>query len=423
MALRKASLRLLPLLGLCYGAAYMDRANVSYAALQMNQQLHFSASIYGLGAGLFFLGYALCEIPSNLLLVRFGARRWLARIMITWGLLAIAMMLVRTPLQFYLLRFLLGVAEAGFFPGVIFYLTQWFPAEQRARSISRFYVALPLSSVCMGAVAGALLNLQGKLGLAGWQWLFLVEGLPAVLLGVVILFQLPDGPADASWLQPEERTWILNRFAQEQQLAASKAHGAHDGSWRALAREPGVGLMACLFLCVLFVAYSYNFSAPAILEQLTGLGHTGVGFLLAGTNLIAAAGMILAARHSDHTQERYLHVAIPFALIAICFLLSGLTTRPWVAVPALSMLIVLYVATLGVQWAIPPTFLSGRSAAVGIAAINSVGMLGGFLGPYWMGVAHDHTGSYQVGLLGCIVPSLIVIAIMLWMRRQAQARG
>ncbi len=181
-ALRKASLHLLPLLALAYGVAYIDRANVSFAALQMNQALHFSASIYGLGAGLFFIGYAIFEVPSNLLLVRFGARRWLARIMFTWGLLAMAMLLVRTPLQFYVMRFVLGVAEAGFFPGVIFYLTQWFPAEERARSISRFYVAFPLSSAVMGAVAGALLNLQGRLGLAGWQWLFLLEGLPAVLL-------------------------------------------------------------------------------------------------------------------------------------------------------------------------------------------------------------------------------------------------
>src|SRR5580658_2767857 len=191
-ALAKASWRLLPLIGLGYGVAYMDRVNISFAALRMNQDLHFSASVYGLGGGLFFLSYALFEVPSNLFLVRFGARRWIARIMLTWGLLAMGMMFVRTPVQFYVMRFLLGLAEAGFFPGVIYYLTLWFPAQHRGKAISRFYVAWPLSSVVMGAVAGTLLNLQGRLGLAGWQWLFLVEGLPALAMSGVILLLLPD---------------------------------------------------------------------------------------------------------------------------------------------------------------------------------------------------------------------------------------
>src|SRR5271165_259930 len=199
-AMRKATWRLIPLIALGYGTAYMDRVNISFASLQMNRDLHFSASIYGFGAGLFFLSYAACEVPSNLLLVRFGARRWIARIMFTWGLLAIGMMFVKTPVQFYGMRFLLGMAEAGFFPGVVFYLMQWFPAEMRARTMSRFYVSLPLSSAVMGALAGALLNLQGKLGLAGWQWLFLVEGIPPVVLGVVFLIFRPDNPAKAKWL-------------------------------------------------------------------------------------------------------------------------------------------------------------------------------------------------------------------------------
>src|SRR5277367_6883206 len=208
-AVRKASWRLIPLIALGYGTAFMDRINISFASLQMNRDLHFSATVYGFGAGLFFLSYAVCEVPSNLLLVRFGARRWLARIMFTWGLLAISMMFVKTAPQFYIVRFLLGMAEAGFFPGVVYYLMQWFPPERRARAISGFYVSLPLSSVVMGGVAGALLNLQGRLGLAGWQWLFLVEGLPAIVLAVIFLVHLPDTPADAKWLHPEERRWLL----------------------------------------------------------------------------------------------------------------------------------------------------------------------------------------------------------------------
>jgi len=198
-ALRKASVRLIPLIAVAYGVAYTDRVNISFAALQMNRDLHFSASAYGFGAGLFFLSYAACEIPSNLLLVRFGASRWIARIMLTWGLLAMGMMFVKTPREFYVVRFLLGMSEAGFFPGIVFYLSQWFPASVRARTVSRFYVALPLSSVFMGGLAGVLLNLQGRLGLAGWQWLFLAEGFPAILLSVIFLFFLPNTPADARW--------------------------------------------------------------------------------------------------------------------------------------------------------------------------------------------------------------------------------
>jgi MFS transporter, ACS family, tartrate transporter len=417
VALHKATVHLLRLLAVAYGVAYVDRANVSFAALQMNHDLHFSASIYGLGAGLFFVGYAIFEVPSNLMLIRFGARRWLARIMFTWGLLAMAMLLVRTPVQFYVMRFSLGVAEAGFFPGIIFYLTQWFPAEERARSISRFYIAFPLSSAFMGAVAGALLNLQGRLGLAGWQWLFLLEGLPAVVLGFVFLLRLPDSPSAAAWLNPNERAWILDRIRQEQAAMAA----THDESWRTLMREPRFWLMACFLFCAILTAYSYNLSAPAILQQLTGLSSTNVGFVISATNLLAAAAVILGARHSDRTGERYLHIAVPFSLAALGFLVGGLSTRACIGVPALTLVVIAYFATLGVHWTIPPTFLSGRSAAAGIALLNSIGIVGGFFGPYWTGIARDLTGNYQRGLLLCTIPCLVIIAVMLWMRRLSPA--
>src|SRR5580658_4477210 len=212
-AQRKAGLRLIPVIAIGYGLAFIDRLNLSFASLQMNRDLHFSASVYGFGAGLFFIGYALCEVPSNLALLRFGAKRWLARIMFTWGLLAAAMMFVRTPFEFDTVRFLLGVAEAGFFPGVIYYLTLWFPARMRARAVSRFYIALPLSSTVMGSLAGWLLGLQGKFGLAGWQWLFLIEGLPAACFSVVIFALLPDGPEHAQWLTTEEKAWLKKQLA------------------------------------------------------------------------------------------------------------------------------------------------------------------------------------------------------------------
>src|SRR5580692_9612444 len=219
-AQRKAGLRLLPVIGVGYGLAYMDRINISFASLQMNRDLHFSASVYGFGAGLFFIGYALCEVPSNLMLLRFGAKRWLARIMFTWGLLAAAMMFVRTPIEFNVVRLLLGMAEAGFYPGVIYYLMLWFPARMRARAVSRFYVALPLSSVVMGSVAGWLLGLGGKFGLSGWQWLFLLEGLPAAAFSLVILKMLPNGPAKAAWLTAEEKAWLEGQLRAD----GAKAH-------------------------------------------------------------------------------------------------------------------------------------------------------------------------------------------------------
>lgn len=412
-AMRKATWRLIPLIALGYGTAFMDRVNISFASLQMNRDLHFTASIYGLGAGLFFLSYAACEVPSNLLLCRFGARRWLSRIMITWGVLAIAMMFVRTPRQFYVLRFLLGIAEAGFFPGVVFYLMQWFPPEMRARAVSRFYVSLPLSSVVMGALAGALLNLNGRLGLAGWQWLFLVEGLPAVLLSIAFWVLLPDGPADARWLTGDERAWVL------EQIRVDACSGGHTHNVGRALLDPRVLQIGIVSLFMLGCNYAYGFSAPAILIQLTGWSATNVGFLIAVMSLLAAAGMLLNALHSDRNRERHWHVAVPFVIIAAGFLVGGLSMKAWLAVPALAAVVIAHSSLQGPLLSIPSMFLKGKTMAAGIAAMNTIGMLGGFLGPYWMGIAKDTTGGYQHGILTLTVPSLAAAAIVLWMRRGA----
>jgi len=415
-AVRKASWRLLPLIALGYGMAYMDRVNISFASLHMNRDLHFSATVYGLGAGFFFLSYAVCEIPSNLLLLRFGARRWLARIMVTWGALAVAMVFVRTPVQFYGARFFLGMAEAGFFPGVVFYLMQWFPPEMRARAVSRFYISLPLSSVVMGLLAGALLNLQGRLGLAGWQWLFLVEGLPSIALGIVFLFCLPDTPAHAAWLAPEEQDWLLRRIRED---AALGGHSEDVG--RAL-RDPRVWQLGLLSLCMLGSNYAYTFSAPAILKGLTSFNVTNVGFLLAAMNVLGAAGMILNAIHSDRVRERYWHVIVPFLVVTAGYLVGGLSSLPWIAVPALAVAVISYSSLQGPLLSIPAIFLKGRSAAAGIAAMNTIGILGGFIGPYWMGLAKDFTGDYQRGLLTLTIPSFAAGAIMFAMSRSLRAR-
>lgn len=410
-AVRKAGMRLIPFLALGYGTAFMDRANISFAALQMNRDLHFSATVYGFGAGLFFLSYSACEVPSNLLLVRFGARQWLSRILLTWGALAISMMFVRTSLQFYIVRFLLGMAEAGFFPGVYFYLMQWFPPEMRARVITRFYISLPLSSAVMGAIAGALLNLNGRLGLAGWQWLFLVEGLPAVLLGVGFFFWLPDTPADAAWLTSEERRWLTH------QIDADAARGGHsDDVGRALL-DRRVWLIALVFFCMLTCMYAYIFSAPIILVSLTGLSITRVGFLISVISVVSAVAMLLNGHRSDRTGERYWHTAIPYFVMALGFLIAGLTMSAWLAVSALAASFIALGALQGPQLSIPPVFLKGKSMAAGIAAMNTIGMIGGFVGPYWMGLAKDLTGDYQRGLLTVTAPALIAAAIILSMSR------
>lgn len=418
-AQRKASFRLIPLLSVGYGLAYMDRVNISFASLQMNRDLHFSASVYGLGAGLFFIGYAFCEVPSNLLLLHFGAKRWLARIMLTWGLLATAMMFVRTPLQFNVLRLLLGIAEAGFFPGVVYYLTLWFPARMRARAISRFYIALPLSSTVMGFVAGWLLSLGGKLGLAGWQWLFVLEGIPPVLFSAVILIMLPDGPADARWLTTEEKDWLQAQLETD----GKEAHLGHQaGVWKALL-SPKVWMIGLFFFCALTSSYAFGFSAPAILQHLTGWSVANVGYLLAGFGLVGAAGMLLNGSHSDRTGERSRHCIIPCLVMAVGYVVASFGAAPWVVVAGLAASYIAFIALLGPAVAIPTEFLAGRAAAAGIAAMNTITMFSGFVGPVWMGLMKDATGSDQAGLRGLVVPSLGAAGMMMLLTRSLKKRA
>jgi len=418
-AQRKAALRLLPVIGVGYGLAFMDRINISFASLQMNKDLHFSASVYGFGAGLFFIGYALCEVPSNLLLLRFGARRWMARIMFTWGLLAASMMFVRNPLELNVLRFLLGVAEAGFYPGVIYYLTLWFPLRMRARAVSRFYVSLPLASVLMGSVAGWLMGLGGKLGLAGWQWLFLVEGLPTALFSLVILKMLPDSPAKAAWLTPEEKAWLANQLKMD----GEKAHLGHGAGVTQALFSPKVWMIGLFFFFALFTNYAFGFSAPAILQGVTGWSVANVGFLVSCFGLAGAAGMLLNSAHSDRRGERALHAIIPCLVMAVGYLTASYAKEPWLVVAGLAASFIAFMSLLGPANAVPMQFLAGRAAAAGIAAMNTITMFAGFLGPYWMGVMKDHTGSYAAGLRGLVLPSLLAAATMYALTRSLARRN
>jgi ACS family tartrate transporter-like MFS transporter len=407
---KKIAWRLLPLFALGFGVSLMDRNNIGFAALQMNRDLHFSASIYGFGAGLFGIGLSLFEIPSNLVLYRFGARRWIARILLTWGLIAMGMMFVRTPLQFYAMRFALGVAEAGFFPGVVFYMLQWFPDNLRARAISRFYVAAPLVAIANGLLAGPLMSLQGKLGLRGWQWLFLLEGLPAVLLSVLFLFQLPNTPDEAGWLTSGERAWLKAR------LTADIRTETHlEDTWRAL-RDKRIWLLGLLCFCLLTCIYAYNFTAPIILRGVTGFSIVSLGVLMAINGLLGVVSMTVNAAHSDHTRERRWHLMIPLLIMAAAFLVTGSTKDPWWVVPAFAVAITGFYATQGILYAIPGSFLKGKSAAAGIALVMSMGILGGFAGPAWIGWMKDATGSYQFGLMTLAIPCLTGVAIVYSLR-------
>ena len=415
-ALAKASWRLLPLLGLGYGIAYMDRINISFAALQMNADLGFSAAVYGLGGGLFFLGYALCEVPSNLILARVGARVWIARIMLTWGLIAVGMMFVRTPVQFYAMRFLLGMAEAGFFPGVVFYLMGWFPSAERGRAISRFYVALPISITVMGGLAGTLLGLRGHFGLAGWQWLFLVEGVPAIAMSVVILLLLPNGPGDAAWLSVEEKAWIAQRLSADRAAVGSSGD---PGVGRALV-DPRVWLLGLCNMCILACAYAFNLSAPTILVAETHQSAGGVGYVTAIAGLVAGAGMLLAGWISDRRGERHLLLVGFLTLAAVGYVILASFHSPWSAIGAYALITIATTAVQAVFWLVPSDVLHGRSAAAGVAAIGSIGMVGAFLGPWAWGVARDQTGAYQVGFLALAVLSTVASGILLLVRHRAR---
>ncbi len=411
--MRKVAWRLLPLIALGYGIAFIDRVNISFASVQMNRDLHFSATIYGFGAGLFFISYAVLEVPSNLLLVRFGARRWMARIMLTWGLLAAGMMFVQTPLHFYIMRFLLGAAEAGFFPGVIYYLNQWFPAKHRGRAITRFYIAAPLSGVVMGAVAGTLLGLHGRMGLAGWQWLFLVEGLPAVLMSVVFLLYLPDRPSTVRWLTEAEKLWLEIRLDAERALATPAGDFKHI---KALL-DPRILAFTAVNFLYLGSYYAFNLSAPAVLLAATGLSTQAVGFLVAIGGLTGAAGMIFIGWHSDLRKERYIHLDVPLMIVAGCFGVMAFVHAPVVIMATYLIFMAAYFAVIGAFWTAPGEILDPRSLAVAVAAINGVGQVGSFLMPFAWGIVRDATGNFHAGLTALIVPYVLAAVIVLILRQ------
>lgn len=418
-AMGKAFWRILPLILIAYLFAYMDRVNVSFAATQMNEDLRFSATIYGLGGGLFFLGYALFEIPSNLMLVRFGARRWIARIMITWGLLSAAMMFVATPMQFYVLRFLLGVAEAGFYPGVIFYFSGWFPPCHRSRAVSRFFIVSPLASVAMGGMSGWLLALDGIGGLHGWQWLFLVQGLPTVVFGLVVLRYLPDAPATSTWLTPDEKAWIETELAREQARIGAPASHVVLGAFR----NPRVLLLGAIGFLLIAVITTVILNAPLILQAATTLDTKLIGYLVALGGLLGAAAILVLGNHADRNGDRWGAAFRCGIVLAVAVLVMGLSPSP-------QLTCIAYLAFATVCFAIPMLTSSGwaealhvRELAVGAAAINTLSQIGAFLAPYGWGAAKDATGSFELALVVFSVVALLMSALILVLRHRLRGHS
>lgn len=410
---RKIDLRLLPYLFLLYVVAYLDRVNVSFAAKGLSQSLGFSSSVFGLGAGMFFAGYVLCEVPSNLILRRVGARLWIARIMVTWGLMACGMAFVHADWSFYAVRFLLGVAEAGFLPGIIYYLTLWYPPARRARAVALFMAATPVAGIVGAPLSGLLLGMHGLWDVEGWRFMFVLEGVPAVLLGFSVLRLLPDSPAEARWLSAPERAVLTNELATE--LAVDKAEPAQAGHapWRtvllALARDARVWELSAAYFSLCVGMYGLVMWMPTIIGEILGpqAGPMHVGLLSAIPYLGGVVGMVLVGRHSDRTGERRWHTAGPLFVSAAGFLLSvapvggwlGEDLGPWWSLCCFTISTVGLWGMLGPFWTIPTGFMSGAAAAGGVALINSIGNAGGFVGPALVGFVRDATGSHRNGFL------------------------
>jgi MFS transporter, ACS family, tartrate transporter len=412
---RKLQLRILPFVMLLYLVSFLDRANLGFAAFSMNQAIGLTPAMFGLGAGLFFVGYIAFQVPSNLMMLRVGARRWIARVVVAWGIVSMASAFVIGPYSFYAMRLLLGVAEAGFFPGTLLYLSLWFPARQRAVAIAAFMAAAPLSTAVGSPISGALMELPRFAGLANWQWLYIIEALPAIVLGFLTLKMLTDRPEQAAWLSADECSWLVTTLAAER-AASSAGRNGMATVWHVL-RDPRVLVLALVYSGTSAGLYAIGFWAPLLIKQF-GFSALTVGWLNALPSVVAVLGMVMWARHSDWTLERVWHVTIPCALGCAGLVWAGY------AQAALAVILALAVASFGVNgakpplWAIPGVFLSGASAAAGIALINSLGNLGGFAGPLLIGWLKQHAGSYAYGLDAVGAMMALSAILMLTMRRR-----
>jgi len=400
--------RIVPLLGFIYVVNFLDRVNVGFAALQMNQELSFTPEMYGFGAGIFFIGYFLFEVPSNMVLAKVGARYWLARIMVSWGIVSAAMAFVTSPTTFYVIRFLLGVTEAGFVPALLVYLNQWYPARERASVVAKIWSATAISIIIGGPISGLLLTLNGTFGLSGWQWMFIVEAVPAVVLGCILFLFLTDRPAQATWLTPEQRNWLISALAAEE---AEKRRNASTDSFGAAFRDVRVWVLGFMYCCLGFGFFGITLWLPQVVKQLSGLTNTQVSFITAIPFVGAVIAMIVVGRHSDRTGERRWHVVAGAMVAAVGFAVSGNVADPVLALIAISIGAMGLWSVIAIFWQIPAMFLTGAAAAVGVAIINSCGSLSGFLGPYVIGWIRGQTTGFGVAMLAVSLAMLMAAAI------------
>jgi sugar phosphate permease len=414
--MKRVMLRLIPFLMLCYFFCWLNRINLSFAALQMNKQLHLTPADFGLAAGLFFVTYAFLEIPSNLIMVKVGARKWMARIMFTWGIIAAGTAFVTGAHSFYVMRLLLGAAEAGFYPGILFYLTLWFPAEYRGRNYGLFLAAIPLTGIIGAPLSGHLLALNGVGGLAGWQWLFIVEGLPSAILAPIALFYLQDKPAQAGWLPADEKAWLIERLASEKKtIEVRKAQ-----SVLAALANPTVVLMALLYFSNVCLLNGILFFLPQIVKSY-GFSVQEVGYIVALPSVLALAG-IWWGRRSDAKQERFGHAAFANLLAAVALVAAMVLHDPNLRFIAIAIAFAATLCMVVPFWAIPGNFLSGASAAGGIAAVSAMGVTGGFVAPFFVGYMKGLTGDFKAGFLVIAVFGIIVSAIF-YIAGSAQQRA
>jgi len=410
--MRKVARRLIPFLGLAYLLNYLDRSNIAFAKLTMSGELGLTETMYGLASGLFFIGYIFFEVPSNLALQRFGARRWIARIMVSWGLVAALMAFVPSVGWLYTVRIVLGIAEAGFFPGIILYLTWWFPRGDRARLVALFMVALPLSSAVGAPLSGLILqHLDGFLGFEGWRVLFLVEGLPTIVLGVVAWFYLTDRPKQATWLAPEEREWLDTTMAVDQADAGAAGHH----SVRQSLGDGRVWALGGVYFAMAYSLFALSFFLPTIVAGFAGTFHTSysvleTGLIVAIPFAVGAVAMLVWSKHSDHTGERVFHVAGPLLLVGVSIPVALYMHSPFTTMAIITVTAVGLFSTFPAFWYLPSSFLAGPAAASGIALINTLGAIAGFIAPYATGWLIDHTGSARVGMW--LVGSIAVVGAL-----------
>ena len=385
--------RLMPFLFLLYIVAYLDRINVSFGVLQMRSQLGISDRVYGRAAGMFFAGYFFFQVPSNLVVEKFGVRRWISALMAAWGVISCLMMFIRGPESFYGMRFLLGAAEAGFFPGIILYMKRWFPARARARAVAWFMTANPIAGIVGSPVSGALIEHQGRL--AGWQWMFLMEGIPAIVLGAVVFWTLSDTPEEARWLQGNERNWLLETLARERQEEPEPENG---GLWRVLV-SPRIWILSLVYFGVSTTMYGVTLWLPSVIRALSGLTYFQTGIVAAIPFIVTAVAMVLVGMRSDRTSERRWHTAIPAFIGAAALVTAGYGSSAVVVVSCIGLGLVCAESMVGPFWAMATSRMAGLSAAAGIAVINSLANLGGYFGPDIIGLFRTANGGFRGGLL------------------------